>query len=469
MEKSRKKRVFVLLPDGIGLKNFAYSDFPKKGVQNGFEVVFWNKTSFNLTELGFSEVKLPNLKPFFVSTILKNVKTSIFLDYFTLKFKDDTYQSYKFTSYSTSKSVKDLFKNYLFRFFLLLFDNRFRNNIQNLIQFLESNTTYYSSCKSQLAVEKPDFIFCTNQRHVSAIAPLLAAADLGIPTSTFIFSWDNLPKATLVLSTDYYFVWSSYMKNELLSYYPAIKGEQIRIVGTPQFEFYYNPLNIIPEEEFFFKYNMNKEIDYVCFSGDDITTSPFDAFYLRDLAASIVKINMVQEKKIGIIFRRCPVDFSDRYNQVLEEFKDIIVVIDPAWTSFGECWNEIMPTVEDIRILTSTIYYSKMVFNLGSSMVFDFIIFGKPCFYFNYNPVLDFNQNWSVQKIYKFIHFKSMPSKKAVFWIDTKESISPMLLELINYEGKLDLTETQIWFEKIVSVSPSTTSSVIWENITELV
>jgi hypothetical protein len=34
---------------------------------------------------------------------------------------------------------------------------------------------------------------------------LLAAQQLGIPTATFIFSWDNLPKATMVVETDYYY------------------------------------------------------------------------------------------------------------------------------------------------------------------------------------------------------------------------------------------------------------------------
>jgi hypothetical protein len=33
---------------------------------------------------------------------------------------------------------------------------------------------------------------------------LLAAQQLGIPTATFIFSWDNLLKATMVVETDYY-------------------------------------------------------------------------------------------------------------------------------------------------------------------------------------------------------------------------------------------------------------------------
>jgi hypothetical protein len=44
---------------------------------------------------------------------------------------------------------------------------------------------------------------------------LLAAQQLGIPTATFIFSWDNLPKATMVVETDYYFV-GDHMKLELL-------------------------------------------------------------------------------------------------------------------------------------------------------------------------------------------------------------------------------------------------------------
>jgi hypothetical protein len=57
-----------------------------------------------------------------------------------------------------------------------------------------------------------------------AVAPLLAAQDLGIPTATFIFSWDNLPKATMVVEANYYFVWSHHMKRELLLYYPNIEG-----------------------------------------------------------------------------------------------------------------------------------------------------------------------------------------------------------------------------------------------------
>ncbi|NVJ86765.1 MAG: UDP-glycosyltransferase [Algoriphagus sp.] len=469
MGKINNKKIFVLLPDGIGLKNFAYSSFPELGSKNGFDIVYWNKTSFDLGKIGFSEVKLPNSKPHFLSTILKNVKNTIFLDYFTSKFDDDTYQSYKFKSSSFFRSWTESLKEVLYRIFLFFFKIAPKESIQSYIHFFERRTSYYRSCKSQLTVHKPDFIFCTNQRHISAIAPILAASDLGIPTSTFIFSWDNLPKATLVVSTDFFYVWSSHMKNELLRYYSNVKEEQIKIVGTPQFEFHYNSDYIISKDEFFGRYNLNEDWDYICFSGDDITTSPFDEYYLRDLASSISQLNQNHEKKLGIIFRRCPVDFSDRYDPIIAEFEDIIIPINPLWKSFGQSWNEIMPTAEDIKILNSTIFYSKAVFNLGSSMVFDFIIFDKPCFYFNYDPVIQSDINWSVQKIYKFIHFKSMPSENAVMWIMGKDDLRPMLLKVVDSSQEIDLNETRVWFNKIVSVSPNTTSSAILNSIKEIV
>lgn len=468
MINSNIKKVFILLPDGIGLKNFAFSEFPKIGADKGYSVVFWNRTPFNLLELGLNELKLPDFKPSFLTSVLKTVKSYIYLDFFTGNFSDDTFQSYKQKKLYSLSEPKSFLKLILFYFFYYLFRIFGRTKIQSLINTIERRTKYYSACKSQLLVEKPSFIFCTNQRPVTGISPLLAASDLGIPTSTFIFSWDNLPKATMVVQTDYYFVWSDYMNDEILKYYTEIKDSQIMVIGTPQFEFYFDDNNIIPEEEFYTQNNLNSDREYICFSGDDITTSPYDPVYLRDLATSISLYNQKSEKKLGIIFRRSPVDLSNRYQSVLDDFKDLIFPIDPVWISFGNVWNEIMPTREDIKLLTSTVYYSKFVVNLGSSMVFDFIIYGKPCFFVNYNPNIE-DSFWSVEKIYKFIHFKSMPSKDSVIWIDDLNSFKDKIELVLDSETNMDLSETYKWFDKIISIPPSETSSKCWEHIIKII
>ena len=62
-----KKKVFVFLPDGVGLRNFAFTKFKEVGCLQNFEVVYWNKTDFDLTEIGLTEIKVSKLKSHFLT------------------------------------------------------------------------------------------------------------------------------------------------------------------------------------------------------------------------------------------------------------------------------------------------------------------------------------------------------------------------------------------------------------------
>ncbi len=55
-------KIFIFLPDGIGLRNFAYSKFYNIGKNENFDIVFWNNTLFPLADLGFKEIKIINSK-----------------------------------------------------------------------------------------------------------------------------------------------------------------------------------------------------------------------------------------------------------------------------------------------------------------------------------------------------------------------------------------------------------------------
>ena len=56
----KQKKIFILLPDGVGLRNFAYTDFQKQAKENKLDIVFWNNSSFDLKSLGFDEIKINN-------------------------------------------------------------------------------------------------------------------------------------------------------------------------------------------------------------------------------------------------------------------------------------------------------------------------------------------------------------------------------------------------------------------------
>ncbi len=430
----------------------------------GWKVVFWNQTLFDLTALGYKEIKLTG-KSRAYTDLLKRAKINAELDYFEEKFDDKVYQSYKFPS--SNKSIKSKIKNAIVTHLTKTY--RGEKGLQKLREKLkasERKSVFYKHCKDVLEREKPNLVFCTNQRPVNAIAPLTAAQDLGIPTSTFIFSWDNLPKATMIVETSYYFVWSNYMKEELLNYYPFIKDEQIKITGTPQFEPHYDENLKISKEDFYHQYKLDNGKNYLCFSGDDITTSPHDELYLRDVAEKVKELNNNGEN-IGIIFRRSPADFSFRYDAVIEKFSDILIPLDPLWEKQGNDWSSSLPTKNDLKLLSNIIQHTFMVINVGSSMVFDYANYQKPCGFINYNPK-NINLKKNIYDIYKYIHFRSMPSTLSVLWINNKDEIKEKIQQVLNEEVTETIKESVNWFKKVNQSPAKKASKNIWTFIEKI-
>jgi hypothetical protein len=461
----KPKKIFILLPDGVGLRNFAFTSFVEIGEKIGWKVVFWNQTPFDLTELGYKEIKLIG-KPRAYTDLLKRAKISAELDYFEEKFDDQVYQSYKFPS--SNKSIKSKIKNTILTQLTKTYKGeKGLEKLRGKLKDSERKSVFYKNCKAVLEKEKPDLVFCTNQRPVNAIAPLTAAQDLGIPTSTFIFSWDNLPKATMIVEPDFYFVWSEYMKEELINYYPFINSDNIFITGSPQFEPHFCPKLRKTREDFFEENKLDFTIEYICFSGDDKTTCPDDAHYLQDVAEAIESLNKAGETKLGILFRRCPVDFSDRYDKILEKHKNLIVPVVPKWEEVGGSWNAVLPTREDLQLQINTILHTKAVVNLASSMVFDFAIFNKPCLYLNYNVAHKEDESWNPQKVYDFVHFRSMPTGKEVFWLRSKEEIGLNLETALENSCKT-VEEAKDWFEKINFSPAENASERIWKAIDKI-
>jgi hypothetical protein len=462
----QNNKIFILLPDGIGLRNFAYSDFQAIGLQEDFDVVFWNNTPFDLTELGFKEIKIQNSKSHPLTETYKNARKQIELNLNIRRTKDRVYNTYRFPFlYVTPiKAIKSGVTQ------LLSFTHSSKYGLKRIrgkIKQEERKTLYYHQCLETLEKEKPAMVFCTNQRPMTAIAPLLAAQELGIPTATFIFSWDNLPKATMVVETDYYFVWSDLMKKELLFYYPYIQESQVFVTGTPQFESHFDENKLLSKEDFFEQNALDTNKKYICYSGDDVTTCPDDPKYLEDVAVAIRELNK-NGQSLGIIFRRCPVDFSNRYDKVLDEYQDVITSIDPCWKKIGEGWNTILPTQADVDLQMNTIAHTELVVNLGSSMVFDYVAHHKGCAFINYDVANKKISDWSVKKIYNYVHFRSMTNTETVFWINSPDAIATIIEKGIATNSSV-IEGAKQWFQIINQHPPQEASKRIWEGIKTII
>ncbi|RZJ70866.1 UDP-glycosyltransferase [Flavobacterium sp.] len=450
-----QRSILILLPDGVGLRNFAFSRFPEIAKSEGFKLKFWNNTPFDLKALGLDEIKVEKARPRPKTDLLKRARSIVDLNRNAARTGDNVYDAYR--QKPSNVGWKNKFKTFLVNKFASQHDSeKGLTQLRGKIAKSERKGAYYLQCLETLKREKPDLVFCTNQRPLTAIAPILAAKDLGIPTVAFVFSWDNLPKATMVIEADHYMVWSDHMKNELEFYYPYIPTQNTIVTGTPQFESHFDETILQSRDDFFNEHNLDLSKKYICYSGDDITTSPNDPQYLADVCDAVRELNASGEN-LGIVFRRCPVDFSDRFDSVLEKNKDLIVPIVPAWKKMGAMWNTVLPMREDLALQSNTIAHTEMVVNLGSSMVFDYACHGKPCAFVNYDPVNNARANWSVKKIYNYVHFRSMPDAKAVVWLNSPDEIAFRIKSALDNPSE-NVKHAKDWF-KVINKTPETLAS----------
>ncbi|MBA3714791.1 MAG: hypothetical protein H0W76_20410 [Pyrinomonadaceae bacterium] len=224
---------------------------------------------------------------------------------------------------------------------------------------------------------KPSVLFCSHQRPSIILPPVLAARSLGIPTATFIFSWDNLTtKGRIAAPFDHYLVWSEHMRREVLRYYPDVSAEQIHIVGTPQFDPYTNSEMLWTREEFFGRAGADPSRPLICYSGGDAGTCPEDPEHARVLL-DLIRAGRIQGNP-QVLLRPMPVDNGSRYDKVRRDYPELIY-LQPMWlhTEPGD-WSRVMPLLEDVQFLANLTHYADLNVNLASTMTLDFAIHNKP-------------------------------------------------------------------------------------------
>lgn len=422
-----KNKILLLFPDGVGIRNYLYSDVFKNSEED--LILFHNFDSETETDVkkhaGISQaLKIPAYKESYQEKFLRELICLARLkSNLTLTKNETILTNWKSTHDSFSKKIfykaieqtASFVKKYQR---ILYLEKKYQKAIRK--------NSFYFEIKEILEEMHPNLLFCSHQRGLYCATIFAAAQDLGIQTTTVIYSWDNLPKARMALRADSYLVWSDYMKEEMKLYYPEIQHSTIHVTGTPQFECYDIPKNIILKEDFYNKYNLDLTKKIICYSGDDILTSPDDPQYLEDIAIEILKLGL--ESEYQILLRRCPIDLSGRFDLIVQKYSHLIKEAPPLWLfKKSTNWSMVYPSREDVSLLVSTSYYSDVVINVGSTMAFDFAMFNKPCIFINYNQEFQNNKNWSVKTIYQFQHFRSMPDTNAVLWLDSRAEVISVL------------------------------------------
>ncbi len=274
---------------------------------------------------------------------------------------------------------------------------------------------------------QPNVLFCSHQRPLELVPAVLAARQLGIPTATFIFSWDNITsKGRIATRFDHYLVWSRHMREELLQFYPEVDPENIHVVGTPQFDPYADQSLIWSHEEFCKQVGADPKRKLICYSGGEPGTTPEDQDHLRIL------MELVRDRRIEgnpqVLLRPAPVTRADeriRYGDVCRDFPELIYS-QPRWvqTQPGN-WASVIPSREDVQLLANLTRYVDVNVNVASTMTLDFAIRDKPVVNVGFNandpppfgvPLKDY--------YYQFEHYRPVIELGAARLADNPEQLA---------------------------------------------
>lgn len=409
------KKLGIVITDGVGFRNFIMSDFIDEATRAFDSVILYSGLPISAYEsISQSKITIKELEVYLESKPV----------WFFRKWKEVAHlRQHRFfygmednleAGYPKNNSARALLVKLIYGCTRLVHSDRSILLAERLQFLFFSKNKIAQSYLELLKEDQPSHLFFTHQRPPFLAPFLYAAQQLKIPTSTFIFSWDNLASKGRMLGTfDYFLVWSHLMQSELVYFYPMVKKEKVKVVGTPQFEPYVMPKYETKAEAFHAKFHLDADLKTICYSCADVSIGANDPIVIRAIANAI-RTNSIKAK-VQLVVRTSPAEDDSRFRSLREEFPEIKWNV-PKWIltreGHAESWSQRVPSDEDIKDLRSLLEYVDLNINMCSTMSLDFMLFNKPVI----NTVFGNPENglYNDQRFLNFGHFKKVVDSQSV-------------------------------------------------------
>lgn len=221
---------------------------------------------------------------------------------------------------------------------------------------------------------RPDAAFSVTPYFENEHMALRACSARGVPLCTAILSFDNVTtRGWIPVDFDQYLVWNRYNAQELLRSYPHIKSSQVGIVGSPQFDFYWDSSFCLDEKDWRCQMSLPAGCPVILYGGGHHVCARHEPRFLQQIDDAVERNEIPRETVI--LFRNHPVDTIERWLPVLKNAKHI-VCDDPS--SGGRVTGRTDLRREDIQRLASTLAHTQVHVNVASTMTVDGAIFDRP-------------------------------------------------------------------------------------------
>lgn len=268
---------------------------------------------------------------------------------------------------------------------------------------------------------RPTLVFNGSHVHCRvAIQAVQAAQWLGIPTATFVFSWDNLTsQGRIMLPYDYFLVWSEDMRNQLLELYPRIPSANVFVTGTPQFDFHFDPKYHWTREEFCRRVGLDPKRPFFVYTTGMPNYMPEEMRVVEgiaDLLAGMTDLGSPQ-----LLVRVYPKDRTTRFDELRSRRRDIIF----SPVNWEQVW--LTPRPDDVELYTNTLRHCVAGINISSTVSLELCMFDKPVLNVGYNPPGADISPVSFASYYNFDHYREVVESGAVTVVPSQDEMAACL------------------------------------------
>ncbi|MEQ1761678.1 MAG: hypothetical protein ABL984_00900 [Pyrinomonadaceae bacterium] len=275
---------------------------------------------------------------------------------------------------------------------------------------------------------RPSLVFNGSHVHSRVATQAVQAAQwLGIPTATFIFSWDNLTsQGRILLPYDHFLVWNEQLKRQLLEMYHLIRPEQVIVTGTPQFDFHFRPEFHQSREEFCRSAGADPEVPIVFYSTGMANHMPDEPRLVEQIADMLKDLSGAPQ----LLVRVYPKDLTGRFDELKSSRSDILfqkTEWDPSWLT---------PRFNDSFALVNALRHCALGINVASTVSLELCMFDKPVINIGYNPPDIDNDEVRFAEYYDFDHYRPLVESKAVDVAWTSEQLRELIHQSLHDPGR---------------------------------
>lgn len=298
---------------------------------------------------------------------------------------------------------------------------------ERLSSYLLKSTEQYLDLYRQI---KPSLVFNGSHIHSrNAIQAVQAAQWLGIPTATFVFSWDNLTsQGRITLPYDYFLVWNESIKRQLVTMYSWIDPDNVFVTGTPQFDFHFREEFYLSRDEYCAKIGADVERPIVFYATGMANHMPGEPEIVEAIADMLADSSTFPDRP-QLLVRVYAKDKTGRFDELKRRRPDILFP-QVAWNT---SW--LTPKSEDSGMLVNAIRHCSLGINVASTLSLELCMFDKPVINVAFNPPSVSTEVLSYSDYYEFDHYKPVVDSGAVSVGRTPEEMKGMMAKYLGDPG----------------------------------